>query len=531
MSYYTLITKKGARALVSASSNGDKMNLTHIAVGDANGSAYEPTEAATSLRNEVWRGEISNIAPHEDDAAWLVIEAVIGQADGGFSVREVGVFDDDGNLFAIGKFPETYKPQISDGAGKELLLRLILQVSNAANINLTLSGRAVATHEFVADKVLEHNTDSRAHANLLPDASTENKGKVELATLSETTTGTDDDRAVTPYGLKWALPTLVPDASTYKKGKVRLATSYATQKGTDEASAVTPAVLKEALATLVPSASVYTEGKVKLATDTETKDGTDDDRAVTPYGLKYALPTLMPDAGTYKKGKVALATLSETQKGSDEAIAVTPAALKEALPTLVPDAGTETKGKVELATPSETTAGTSAVRAVTPAGLKSALESTVPTLVPDAGTETKGKVELATSLETKTGTDFRRAVTPGGLKYVLAGKEYIRLGPVQNASFFSTSHPRTGYTRRESSLDDMDEWNNRTDVAYWRRRSTFTSGTLHPTTDNTRHVYLRSVNFFHPENTVITRRAPYIWIKGGNKIYELEISYRRILGD
>ncbi len=537
MSYYTLITKKGARALVSASSNGDKMNLTHIAVGDANGSAYEPTEAATSLRNEVWRGEISSIAPHEDDAAWLVIEAVIGQADGGFSVREVGVFDDDGNLFAIGKFPETYKPQVSDGVGKELLLRVILQVSNAESINLTLSGRAVATHKFVVDKVLEHNTDSRAHADLLPDASTENKGKVELATDSETVNKYDRNRAVTPAGLKRALPYLVPSASTSTKGRVELATPLETTTGTDTKRAVTPAGLKSALPTLVPDASALTKGRVALATAYEIRNGADNVRAVTPAGLSYALDTLVPDAGTETKGRVELATPLETTTGTDAVRAVTPAGLKSALPTLVPDAGTETKGKVELATLSETTTGTDAVRAVTPAGLKSA----VPTLVPDAGTETKGKVELATSSETTAGTDAVRAVTPAGLKSTLAGKEYIRLGPVQHKSLYDRRPVSlSGYQMIRSDLELLEAysgWNTFYDWDNYENRSVRLHQYEWPSAwgwDRNAN-YKESTAFYHPSSatkkTIIVDRACLLWAKNNGHSYvrELRYSYRAIL--
>ncbi len=374
MAYYTLITDKGKAALVKSSSTGDKLNLTHIAAGDGKGGEYEPTEAATALKGEVWRGPVARISPHDDDPAWLVIETVIPQSAGSFTVREVGVYDSDGALFAIGKYPETYKPQISDGAGKELLLRIILQVSNAASVNLTLSSRAVATHRFVTDKVIEHNTDLLAHANLaVPDASTETKGKVELATYDEVYAGTDEFRAVTPYGLKWALPALMPDADTSIKGKVELATSAETTTGTDAVRAVTPAGLKAALPILVPDAGTETKGRVELATGTETTTGTDAVRAVTPAGLKAALPTLVPDAGTETKGKVELATSAETTTGTDAERAVTPAGLKSALPTLVPSASTLTKGKVELATGTETSTGTDAVRAVTPAGLRYAL--------------------------------------------------------------------------------------------------------------------------------------------------------------
>ena len=283
-----------------------------------------------------------------------------------------------------------------------------------------------------------------------PDANTSRKGKVELATVSEATTGTDTTRAVTPAGVKAADDAL----DTAIKAWVN-------------AQGFTGA-------TAVPDASTTTKGKVELATPDEATTGTDSVRAVTPVGLQAAVDALdtaikawvnmqgftggttTPDATTSRKGKVELATPGEATTGTDAVRAVTPVGLQAAIDALdstlkawvraqnygtgsatVPDATTSTKGKVELATVSEATTGTDTVRAVTPAGVKAAddaLDTSIKTWVraqgygtgsdttPDATTSRKGKVELATTSEATTGTDTVRAVTPAGLAAAIAPK-------------------------------------------------------------------------------------------------------------
>ncbi|MBD8046743.1 phage tail protein [Clostridium faecium] len=136
--FYSILTSIGKAKIANASVLGTKLNLITLAVGDGNGKYYNPTETQESLVNEVWRGNVGVIATDSENSNWIVIETMIAGNVGGFFIREVGVFDDEGNLIAIGKYPETYKPIVSDGATKDLTIRIILEVSNASNVTLKI---------------------------------------------------------------------------------------------------------------------------------------------------------------------------------------------------------------------------------------------------------------------------------------------------------------------------------------------------------------------------------------------------------
>lgn len=208
MSFYTLLTTIGAARLANAQATSTTVDLVELAVGDGEaGAAYNPTEAQTELKNEVWRGDINQIYVHAENANWIVIEAVVPEEVGGWFVREVGIFDGDDNMIAVGKYPETYKPELAEGSAKDLYIRMILQISNTGDVELKIDPAIVlATRKYADDKMIAHLAAVDPHTQYaVPDATTEIKGKVELATVAEAKAGTDTARAVTPAGLGAAL--------------------------------------------------------------------------------------------------------------------------------------------------------------------------------------------------------------------------------------------------------------------------------------------------------------------------------------
>lgn len=172
------------------------------------------------------------------------------------------------------------------------------------------------------------------------------QGIVELATDTETITGTDSARAVTPFGLS-ALT-----AADTRRGLVELATNAEVATGTDTTRAVTPAGLTSLVA------SDTAKGIVELATNAETATGTDAVRAVTPAALAALIAT------DVIRGLVELATNAETATGTDATRAVTPAALASLIAT------SSAKGIVQLATTTEATTGTDTAKAITAAGVQ-----------------------------------------------------------------------------------------------------------------------------------------------------------------
>jgi phage-related tail fiber protein len=137
--YYSIITDIGLEKNANASANLTNLDLTHLGVGDSNGSYYEPDGTQHTLHNELHRVNLTNVVVDESNPNQLIAEAIIDETIGPFYIREVGIFDSDGDLFAIGKYPETFKPNLPSGSGKRLYIRMILGFSSTPNVNLIIS--------------------------------------------------------------------------------------------------------------------------------------------------------------------------------------------------------------------------------------------------------------------------------------------------------------------------------------------------------------------------------------------------------
>ncbi|SNY91468.1 Phage tail-collar fibre protein [Cohaesibacter sp. ES.047] len=137
--YYTRLTDIGSSALSAAITGGASVSLTHLAVGDANGASYEPDGSETALVNETHRLNITSITPDPQNPAWLIVEAIIPPDVGGWWIREAGLFDADGAMFAIAKYPPTYKAILTDGTASTLTIQIVLQVTNTDSIQLVVN--------------------------------------------------------------------------------------------------------------------------------------------------------------------------------------------------------------------------------------------------------------------------------------------------------------------------------------------------------------------------------------------------------
>lgn len=171
--FYTILTNVGKAKIANAIALGTTVQISQIAVGDGGGTYYNPSETQTALVNEVWRGNISRVEPDPNNPNWIIVEAVIPPDQGGFYIREVGIFDSVGDLIAIGKYPETYKPTFTNNnAGKDLVIRCILEVSNASAVELKVDPTTViATVQSVEDRITHHDQDPNAHSGILTQLS------------------------------------------------------------------------------------------------------------------------------------------------------------------------------------------------------------------------------------------------------------------------------------------------------------------------------------------------------------------------
>ncbi len=168
--YYTIITDIGLQKEANAhSSGGETVQLLEMAVGDGNGFMYDPDPTMAALKNEVHRININRVYVDSEHPTQLVVEGVILESAGPFHIREVGVFDSEGDLFAIGKYPETFKPELASGSGKDLYIRMILGFSTTPEVNLIIDPSVVLVtvkniNEVMADAISNHETGLEAHS-------------------------------------------------------------------------------------------------------------------------------------------------------------------------------------------------------------------------------------------------------------------------------------------------------------------------------------------------------------------------------
>lgn len=153
-SFYTILTNAGLAAIANATVNQKQVNFAKIGVGDGNGAYYTPTQEATALRKQVWVGNVSSVTTDPDNANWVVVETVIPGNVGGFEIRELGIFDENNVLLAIGKLPLTYKPNFAEGSSKDLYIKAIFEVTNASAVTLKVDPSVIyASKKYVDDKV------------------------------------------------------------------------------------------------------------------------------------------------------------------------------------------------------------------------------------------------------------------------------------------------------------------------------------------------------------------------------------------
>ncbi|WP_456255144.1 phage tail-collar fiber domain-containing protein [Pseudomonas iridis] len=156
--YYTLLTNAGIAYETACKAAGTPIKLTQISVGDGGeGGVYNPAATATALKREVWRGPLNALFQDEKNPSWLLAEVTIPPDVGGWYVREAGLWTDTGVLYAIVKYPESFKPILANsGSGKEFYIRSIFETSNASLVTLLIDDTVVkATRAWVMSYLAE----------------------------------------------------------------------------------------------------------------------------------------------------------------------------------------------------------------------------------------------------------------------------------------------------------------------------------------------------------------------------------------
>lgn len=145
--YYIIITDAGAALEAAAHASGTPVTLTEFAAGDGGGAAVTPDPTRTALVNEVYRGNISSLTINADDNTVLNAQCIIPGDSGGYTVREIGIYADDGTLYAIGNYIEQVKPDPTTGTAITMDVSVQLAVSDTADITLYLNPGDYLTKE------------------------------------------------------------------------------------------------------------------------------------------------------------------------------------------------------------------------------------------------------------------------------------------------------------------------------------------------------------------------------------------------
>ncbi|WP_337011616.1 phage tail-collar fiber domain-containing protein [Pantoea sp. AS142] len=154
--FYAIVTSTGAAKIANAVSLGTKLNITHMAVGDGGGTLPTPNASQTKLVNEVRRAALNSLTVDAANSSQIIAEQVIPETEGGFWIREMGLFDGDGTLIAVCNTAETYKPQLQEGSGRTQRLRMIIIVSSTDAVTLKVDPSVVlATRQYTDERVVE----------------------------------------------------------------------------------------------------------------------------------------------------------------------------------------------------------------------------------------------------------------------------------------------------------------------------------------------------------------------------------------
>lgn len=165
--YGTLITTAGAAKITSAITNGTQLNITQAAAGDGNGSPVTPDISMTELVNEVWRGEIASASVNSTTSNMIDVKVVIGDDVGGFTIREMGLFDEEGTLIAICNTPDTEKVAISGGVSGKFTMVMHIIVADASVVSFTIEPALDSVSSVDLEQaIIDHNIDSAAHEDI-----------------------------------------------------------------------------------------------------------------------------------------------------------------------------------------------------------------------------------------------------------------------------------------------------------------------------------------------------------------------------
>jgi phage-related tail fiber protein len=363
--YFTILTNLGAVLLAQATASGTQLKITHLAVGDGNGNVPSPLPTQTQLIHEVRRSAINTVYTDENNENHIIIEQVIPPEEGGFYIRELGVFDDKGNLIAVGNCPPSYKPKLSEGSGRTQVINMVIMVDNTGTVELKIDASTVlATRKYVDDLISSKMTEHEKSTNH-PNASTTGKGFVQLNSAINSTL---ENQAATPKAVKTAYDLANTANTTANTAKTNAATAQTRADSAYTLANTANTTANTAKSTSETDASTTVKGRVQL---NSAVNSIVENQAATPKAVKTAYDLANTSNTTANTAKTNAAT-AQTRADSAYTLANTAnTTANTAKSTAETDASTTVKGRVQL-----NSAVNSAVenQAATPKAVKTAYD-------------------------------------------------------------------------------------------------------------------------------------------------------------
>ncbi|WP_323161818.1 phage tail protein [Pseudomonas fluorescens] len=160
--FFAILTNVGMAKQANADALGVAWKITEMGVGDANPGGLAdppnpvPAATQTKLLNEWRRKPLNQLRVDPVNPAVIIAEQIIPADEGGKWIREIGLYDADGDLVAVANCAPSFKPLLSQGSGRTQVVRMNFVVSSTGNITLKIDPAVVlATREWVLAQILE----------------------------------------------------------------------------------------------------------------------------------------------------------------------------------------------------------------------------------------------------------------------------------------------------------------------------------------------------------------------------------------
>ncbi|MEA8859094.1 phage tail protein [Campylobacter jejuni] len=234
--YYTILTKIGIAKFIAARASGNGINLKSFKLSSK---VILPSEEMQSLEEIVYEANISSKSVDESNPNYVNLMCHVPSDVGGFEVNAVGVYDEAGDLLAVGNVPRTYKPILKEGSAKELMIKIVMELSNAEEVILKLDPSVIMASRDYVDAI-------KVELNLKIDALTqkydaefkkvwdefakyllENKFKTEIAkyvtlATNQTITGAKDFTKLPTSSIKATNDNQFVNLATLKENQLNL---------------------------------------------------------------------------------------------------------------------------------------------------------------------------------------------------------------------------------------------------------------------------------------------------------------------